>query len=93
MKTLQVGVTKIVYLNDRGKKKKRYALYRDVLFDKDLWADALIYFPETFSIMYLKCQGLTKIYPGWWTGHEWSGLRLPEDAVVIAWKRRPEDVA
>lgn len=91
MAKLLVGVSKIPIPGAKcSKKRYRYAVYRDVEFDKDGWADPDLFLPHEYELVYVQLAGSTRTQIGWWTGKGWDG-RTFENEIAARWKRKPED--
>lgn len=70
---------------------KKLFSYSMVKYDFDGWADASLFSPADYDLVYLKIENKKKIIPGWYTGNRWDGQKLEEDQKVLFWKRKQED--
>ncbi len=73
-------------INKKGEKVFRKFAYRDVRFDEGGWADAKLFLPADFDLLFIKTK--EKTYPGWSVGTKWDGLNVPEGLEVLYWKRQ-----
>ena len=64
----------------------QYWKYSEVPVDKVGWAIDLHYRPTPFDVCAILVKGREKAINGWWTGFEWSALRLRPKHQVISWK-------
>lgn len=74
-------------------KYRKYS-YKDVVFDKDGWADASMYLPKDYDLVHMKLKRdnvENKILPGWIFCRTWRGLNLRIQDRIIAWKIKPEE--
>lgn len=76
---LKVGLSKNPDTN-------RILNYPQVKYDLDGWADASVYLPKEFDLVYLRCEESNKTVRGWFCGKYWDGLRY-KDQKVLYWKR------
>lgn len=53
---------------------------------KDGWADASKYKPLKYDLVML-LYGKRQI-PGWWTGNDWAGRKVPTNSEPTAWNKR-----
>lgn len=82
-KIIQVGKTRIRHA-ETG--LESICKYSDIPTDPKGWVNDLKYLPINFDMMQLRVKEKPRIFPGWWDGKRWSGLRL-KDYTVIQWKR------
>jgi len=61
--------------------------YRDVIYDKEGWADASKYLPEDYDLVFLKIEG-KDICHGWSTGQNWDGCNIKRSDNILSWKRK-----
>lgn len=64
--------------------------YSNVPATTDGWVLDTRFLPADGDLMDLKIEGLSKTFPGWWNGRQWTGLKIKEDYKIIGWKRRME---
>ena len=72
-------------------KSTKLFTYKMVKHDCDGWADASLFLPASFDLVFLKLEGVKSIISGWYTGNRWDGRRLKEDQKVLYWKRNEDD--
>lgn len=87
MSRLQVGKTKIKFVED-GKKKSRPLTYSDCSPDIEGWIDASKFLPISFDL--LKMRTDKKSYNGWYDGEDFVGGFMPKESTVIYWKHQRE---
>ncbi len=81
---LQVGKK---YSGSNG--KKRTFGYRNVVYDDDGWADASLFYPHNYDLLYLKTSDGLK--SGWKCPNRWDGLKIGAQEKVLLWKRKIEE--
>lgn len=69
-----------------------YFSYKDIVYEKDGWADASKYLPAECDLCSLIIEGMENPISGWiigkcWDSARFEGLRKPN---VIFWKQRRE---
>ena len=73
----------------KGQKKPRFS-YKDILFDRDGWADSEKYLPKDADLVYMRLRR-NKTIRGWIFGKIWCGGQLREGDKVMFWKIEKED--
>ena len=90
MDVITVGAIKNVcpFLNRKGleKRKKVEWKYGDIPVNKKGWTVDLNYRPHPFDICALLIEGRPSCINGWWTGIQWTALRLRSHHKIIGWK-------
>lgn len=61
----------------------------DVKKDSEGWADASLYHPIPYDLVFMQTEKKSK--PGWWTGQHWEGSRLVIEDKIFYWKLMPND--
>lgn len=90
MAIITVGTVKetVPYKSKSGKTKTKKVEwhYSDVPVNKDGWTIDLKYRPGLFDMCALLIEGKEKAVNGWWTGIEWTAIRMRSTDKVKAWK-------
>lgn len=68
-----------------GKRKRPFS-YHDVEFDENKWADASKYLPIDFDLCHCRVKDHDKTRSGWYTGHQWDGIKIRDTDTVLFWK-------
>jgi len=63
--------------------------YYNICFDSEGWANAQVYLPEPYELVYLKIGRRHKM--GWWDGKRWDGYRIKYKDKILYWKKFPDD--
>ena len=71
---------------DCMKPEKEYG-YKDVLYDRDGFANVKHYLPKEYDLCLLKLKDKKKFKMGYHTGMTWDGLKLFTTDEVIGWMR------
>ena len=81
---IQVGKTWIKHPETALESRCKYS---DVPTDPFGWVSDLRYLPINFDMMQLRVYEKQRIFPGWWDGKRWAGLRFKDGFTVKQWKR------
>ena len=65
--------------------------YKDVLFDKDLWAKSTDFLPKEYDLCNLKTD-TNKYLNGWHNGNSWDGLNVKRDTNIEYWQKKVEQL-
>lgn len=66
--------------------------YNDIKYDEDGWADARLFHPLDYDLLYLKIEGKNEHVRGWCSGNVWDGLKYKTGDKVLFWKRSVHDL-
>lgn len=90
MSLITVGSVKEVveFVNRKGllKTKKIEWKYTDVPVNKQGWTVDINYRPIPFDVCALLLKDKERPIHGWWTGIEWTALRLRSIHQIVSWK-------
>lgn len=65
--------------------------YPMVTYDADGWADASLFHPIDYDLLYLKLKGKKGVIRGWCSGNHWDGLKMQDGDKVVYWKKVKHD--
>jgi hypothetical protein len=60
--------------------------HSQVKFDDDKWADANLYLPADYDLVWCKIENLKQKVSGWHTGTSWDGAKMQPEYKVLFWK-------
>jgi hypothetical protein len=86
----QIGIDAWRKRNKRTKRSYKFTYkYTDAQADGKGWCDPRFWLPLPFDLCILRTNKRT--CTGWWTGKEWSGLRLRAPETVLYWKKANDE--